>query len=134
MISHEHVNLCIITDVGRVTELIKEYIQKANYLIIEANYDKEMLQGGTYPQYLKSRISGPNGHLSNYECGMALAENATPKLKQVWLCHLSEENNHPELARITVEQLLRQHGIAPGKDFMLDILKRKTPSGIYQLT
>lgn len=133
MISHQHVNLCIITDVGCVTDIIKEYIQKANYLIIEANYDKEMLQGGTYPQYLKSRISGPNGHLSNHDCGMALAENATPKLKQVWLCHLSEENNHPELARITVEQLLRQHGIAPGKDFMLDILKRKTPSGIFQL-
>ena len=133
MISHEGVNFCIITDVGHVTDEIKHFIQKANYLVIEANYDKEMLQGGTYPHHLKVRISGQYGHLSNHDCGMALAENATPNLKHVWLCHLSEENNHPELARITVEQVLRQHGIAPGKDFKLEILKRKTPSNIYEL-
>ena len=133
MIRHEGVTFCIITDVGHVTDCIKEYIQKANYLVIEANYDKEMLQGGTYPRHLKARISSEYGHLSNHECGMVLAENATLELRHVWLCHLSEENNHPELARITVEQTLRQHGIAPGKDFQLEILKRKTPSGIYEL-
>ena len=81
----------------------------------------------------KGRISGEEGHLSNQDCGLALAENATPRLKHVWLCHLSEENNHPELARITVEQVLREHGIIAGKDFLLDVLKRKTPSGVYEL-
>jgi hypothetical protein len=51
----------------------------------------------------------------------------------VWLCHLSEENNHPELARKTIEQVLKSYGIVPGKDFELDVLKRKTPSEIYKL-
>lgn len=134
MICHQGVSFCLITDVGHVTEEIKHFIQKANYLVFEANYDREMLKGGTYPQHLKVRIDGPYGHLGNHDCGMALAENATPDLRHVWLCHLSEENNHPELARITVEQVLRQHGIAPGKDFKLEILKRKTPSDIYELT
>jgi hypothetical protein len=51
----------------------------------------------------------------------------------VWLCHLSEENNHPELARKTVESVLRQYGIVAGKDFLLDVLKRKTPTGVFEL-
>ncbi len=51
----------------------------------------------------------------------------------MWLCHLSEENNHPELARKTVEQVLRSYGIVPGKDFELDVLKRKMPTGIFEL-
>ncbi len=133
MVTHEGVKFCLITDVGMITNEIKSFIQKANYLVIEANYDEEMLQGGTYPHHLKVRISSENGHLSNRDCGLALAENATPQLRHVWLCHLSEENNHPELARITVEQVLRQHGIIPGKDFKLEILKRKSPTGFYEL-
>ena len=71
--------------------------------------------------------------ISNTSCGKALAENATDALCHVWLCHLSEENNHPELARKTVEQILRNYGIVAGKDFMLEVLKRKTPSEIYTL-
>ena len=92
-----------------------------------------VLLQGNYPQYLKDRILGPNGHLSNDACGKALAEYATSNLRHVWLCHLSEENNHPELARKTVEQVLRSYGIVAGKDFGLEVLKRKTPSEIYKL-
>jgi hypothetical protein len=51
----------------------------------------------------------------------------------VWLCHLSEENNHPELARKTVEMILGSYGIVAGKDFMLEVLKRKTPSNLFDL-
>ena len=54
-------------------------------------------------------------------------------LKHVWLCHLSEENNHPELARKTVETVLRSYGIVAGKDFQLEVLKRKTPTGAFEL-
>lgn len=71
--------------------------------------------------------------MSNDACGKALAEYATSNLRHVWLCHLSEENNHPELARKTVEQVLRSYGIVAGKDFGLEVLKRKTPSEIYKL-
>jgi len=57
----------------------------------------------------------------------------TEKLRHVWLCHLSEENNHPELARKTVETILRSYGIIPGKDIQLEVLKRKIPSEVYEL-
>jgi len=128
------ITFCIMTDAGHVSDLMKKYIGEADYLVIEANHDEEMLQGGPYPQYLKDRILGPMGHLSNRDCATAIAENATPRLKHVWLCHLSEENNHPELARKTVQMVLQGYGLLPGKDFQLDVLKRKMPSGVYELS
>lgn len=124
---------CIMTDVGHLTDEMKKNIRDANYLIIEANYDVEMLMAGTYPRHLKERIMSDKGHMSNTECGKALAENATERLRHVWLCHLSEENNHPELARKTIEQTLRSYGIVVGKDFQVDVLKRTTPSDIFEL-
>ena len=129
----EGVCFCLITDVGHITEEMHDFIGRANYLVIEANHSVEMLQQGNYPQYLKERILGPNGHLSNGACAEALASYATDKLRHVWLCHLSEENNHPELARKTIEQILRGYGIVAGKDFILEVLKRKTPSEIFKL-
>ena len=133
MVECEGITFCLITDVGHVTEEIKSYIGRANYLVLEANHDLEMLARGNYPKYLKDRILSEDGHLSNTDCGKALAENATPQLRKVWLCHLSEENNHPELARITVVQTLRNHGIAVGEDFDLEVLKRKSPTGVFSL-
>ena len=127
------VRFCLITDVGHVTDRIKEEVSEANYLILESNHDHEMLMAGTYPAYLKGRISGPTGHLNNKEAGELLANSSSPVLKHVWLCHLSEENNHPELARKTVEGILRSYGIVPGTDFLLDVLRRKMPSEIYVL-
>jgi phosphoribosyl 1,2-cyclic phosphodiesterase len=112
---------------------MQHHIGEANYLVLEANYDEEMLRTGPYPQHLKERISSGNGHLSNKVCAETIANYATPALRHVWLCHLSEENNHPELARITVEQELRKHGIVVGVDFKMDVLKRKHPSGPYDL-
>ena len=133
MIEVEGIKFCIMTDAGEVTEEMKPFITAADYLVIEANHDVEMLQNGPYPQYLKTRILSSNGHLSNADCARAIAENMSEHLKRVWLCHLSEENNHPELARKTVETVLRQYGIVAGKDFQLDILKRNSPSGIFDL-
>ena len=123
----------MMTDVGHLTDKMREMIGRANYLVIEANYDEEMLKSGPYPEHLKVRIMSGEGHMENSKCAVAIAENATERLKHVWLCHLSEENNHPELARKTVEQVLRSYGLVAGKDFLLDVLKRKTPSGVYEL-
>lgn len=133
LIACNGVNFCLITDVGHVTDEIKERVGQANYLVLESNHDEEMLQGGPYPQFLKDRVRGPRGHLSNNECGLLLAQAATPMLRHVWLCHLSQENNHPELARKTNENILRDHGIVAGADFLLDVLKRQTPSPVYTL-
>ena len=132
-IKADGVNFCIITDVGEITSDIKPFIASANYLVIEANHDEEMLQNGPYPEHLKRRIMSSIGHLSNKACGEALVENATANLRHVWLCHLSEENNHPELARKTVDSILRSAGIVPGVDFQLDVLKRKVPSEVIEL-
>ena len=124
---------CVMTDVGDVTEKVKEYILKSTHLILEANYDEEMLRQGRYPEILKERIVSGRGHLSNKKAAAALAENFHEQLKNVWLCHLSEENNHPELARKTIETVLRSYGIIAGVDFTLDVLRRKIPTGPFQL-
>lgn len=123
----------IITDCGHVTERIGEIIGESNYLVIESNHDREMLQSGDYPEPWKEKIASGRGHLSNTQCAEALVQYATPDLRHVWLCHLSEENNHPELARKTIEYELRRCGIIAGKDFLLDVLKRKQPSDLFEL-
>lgn len=127
------VNFCLITDAGHVTEDFGTYIAKANYLVLEANHDEDMLMMGPYPAYLKGRIRGGYGHLSNKAAAQVLSEHCTERLRHVWLCHISEENNHPELARKTVDAQLRNKGIVAGKDFQLEVLKRRMPSGIYDL-
>lgn len=122
-----------VTDIGEITSVAAQYICKANYLILEANYDEEMLKMGPYPAYLKQRISGTNGHLSNIAAAEFLAENITEELRHIWLCHLSKDNNHPELAYKTVEWKLRAKGVVVGKDVQLLALKRNTPSDLYLL-
>lgn len=121
-----------LTDMGHITPTAAQYICKANYLIIEANYDEEMLKMGPYPQYLKERIVGDNGHMCNRETAEFLADHIHEELKHIWLCHLSKDNNHPELAYKTVELLLRSKGVIVGKDVQLTALKRSTPSDFYE--
>ena len=133
MIENEGVVFCLMTDVGCVTDDMKQYISRAHYLVIEANHDIEMLQQGPYPDYLKVRILSTMGHLSNAACGEAIAQNRQEHLRHVWLCHLSEENNHPELARKTVESILNNSGINVGSDLELEVLKRTQPTGIFEL-
>lgn len=124
---------CLLTDVGHVTPAIEEAVSHASYLVVEANYDKEMLMSGPYPAYLKGRISSGKGHMCNEDAARLIAEHGTPALQHVWLCHLSEENNHPELARKTVDSILRSYGLLPGVDFQLDILRRKIPSEVHEI-
>ena len=126
-------NFCVITDAGRVTDEMKVYIQQARHLVIEANHDTEMVQSGPYPQFLKDRILSGTGHLSNRDCAQAVVDNMSDFLQNIWLCHLSEENNHPELARKTVEAVLRSYGIVAGVDVQLEVLKRNTPTGPFEL-
>jgi len=132
-IEAEGTNFCVMTDVGYVTDEMKEYIRRAHHLVIEANHDEEMVMGGPYPEFLKSRILSQTGHLSNRNCALALIENMSEDLRHVWLCHLSEENNHPELARKTVESLLRDYGVIAGVDLQLEVLKRNSPTGAFDL-
>ena len=132
-IEAEGVAFCIITDAGHVTDAIRQFVARANYLVLEANHDVDMLNMGPYPAHLKGRIKGEKGHLSNETGARLVAEYATPKLRHLWLCHLSEENNHPELVRKTYEQVFSEYGIKAGLDFSLTVLKRLVPSEMYIL-
>ena len=120
-----------LTDLGEITPTAAEYIRKANYLILEANYDEEMLRMGTYPQYLKERITSRTGHMSNIATAEFLSENMTEHLQYIWLCHLSKDNNHPELAYKTVEWKLREKGIIVGKDVQLCVCGVRDGARLY---
>ena len=108
------------------------YICQANHLILEANYDEEMLRFGSYPPFLKERVASSTGHLSNREAAEFIATHYTPDLKDIWLCHLSRDNNHPELAYKTLDIRFFEEGIRVGKDVNLTPLKRTTPSDLYE--
>lgn len=122
-----------ITDVGRITPVITQYVRKTDYLVMEANYDMTMLANGPYPTHLKERIGSGNGHLCNRELARFIADNFTPRLKNLWLCHLSKDNNHPELAQKTVEAALYERGIQAGKDITVMPLRRTSPTGIFDI-
>jgi phosphoribosyl 1,2-cyclic phosphodiesterase len=119
----------LATDLGYICENAKEHIIKANYLVIEANYDEQMLDSGKYPLSLKQRIKGNTGHLSNMQTAEFLSENINRKLSHIWLCHLSRENNTPQLAYTTVAEKLEEKGI----NVNLYVLPRTSPSNVFVL-
>lgn len=114
----------LATDVGIITDTITHYISAANHLVIESNYDEELLRNGRYPYHLKKRITLGNGHLSNLQTSHFLSENFSDKMKNIWLCHLSGDNNTPELAFQTTQKKFAQKGIIVDKDVNLQILGR----------
>jgi phosphoribosyl 1,2-cyclic phosphodiesterase len=122
----------LITDVGCITDKIREYACKANHLVIEANYDEYMLQTGKYPYSLKQRISSGVGHLSNRHTAEFIAGIYHKGLRNIWLCHLSQDNNRPEIAFKAVEQALLLGGVEIGKYVRLEILSRHKVSGLRE--
>lgn len=128
------VRFCLVTDAGHVTEAIANHLSQADYLVVEANYDAEMLEHGPYPKRLKDRIRGGFGHMDNAETGRLLAERLSPTAKHVWLCHLSEENNQPTKAVETVCSALRNAGrLTEGDSLEVEALLRTHPSRLYSL-
>lgn len=94
----------LATDTGRLNFQIEHAMARADLAIIESNYDPEMLANGPYPYYLKQRIKGDRGHLSNFDCAEAIRRN-TSGGTQLFLAHLSKKNNVPDLARQTVSDV-----------------------------
>ena len=91
------VRLGIFTDLGHVYDDIKSALSSVDAVLLESNYDTDMLRNGPYPRYLKNRITGPHGHLSNIESSELIARYGD-RLRWACLGHLSGENNTPELA------------------------------------
>ncbi len=94
----------IFIDLGQADEHMAEPLGSAHLVIIEANHDGMMLQRGRYPAHLKRRISGNRGHLSNQDCSRFLGANLGSDTADIWLAHLSANNNTPALARSTIER------------------------------
>lgn len=122
----------LLTDVGRITDTIRKYALQANHLVMEANYDEVMLQNGRYPYYLKERITSGMGHISNRLSSEFIASIYNEHMQNIWLCHLSQDNNHPELAFKSVEQALYYNGVIVGKDVKLEALSRHKVSGLRE--
>lgn len=127
--------ISVLTDTGCVTEDIYEEIKDADLVALEANHDKDVLQFCRYPYHIKRRILSDIGHLSNEAAGDCICRLASEnsKKRQILLSHLSHENNTPEIARITITNILETAGIYAGGDFCIDVITREKISDIYIL-
>lgn len=88
----------IATDLGFASDRVIHYASQANYLMLESNYDRQMLINGSRPEYLKARILSDRGHMDNTATAALLRDIWTPRMTHIFLCHLSEDNNTPEIA------------------------------------
>ncbi|MEO5903050.1 MAG: MBL fold metallo-hydrolase [Gemmatimonadaceae bacterium] len=102
------VRAAIVYDLGVVTETISRALDRVEILILESNYDGEMLRTGPYPVSVQRRIAGREGHLSNRSAALAAAACSHSGLAHVVLAHLSEVNNTPRLALETMERVLKR--------------------------
>ena len=133
------VRMVVATDTGFVTERADYYMRGADAVMIEANYDAEMLRRGPYPEHLKARIASPAGHLDNADTAAYLASIASPSLQYVFLCHLSHDNNCPEVAVKTVSDALAAAGQTVSDSSLkrgihLSALPRFTASPLFVIT
>lgn len=104
----------VATDLGTATRLVADKLKGCRVLILESNHDEDMLMGGPYPWHLKQRIKSRHGHLSNGDSAALLADVLHPGLEGLFLAHLSEVNNDPNVAReVTVNLLAAQTTCSP---------------------
>ena len=113
-IEYEGERFVVATDMGIITERAAHYMCSANYLMLECNYDQDMLETGKYPAMLKDRVKGDKGHLDNAVSAQFVAEHYHKDLRYVFLCHLSKDNNTEEIALSTMRQALEAKGLTVG--------------------
>ena len=118
---------------------MKSYMLKSDILVLESNHDVNVLRMGRYPWFLKQRILSDHGHLSNEAAANTLAELLTEeknggcsKERIVLLAHLSKENNFPEMAIATMENILQENGFVIGKDAKVTTLARTAMSPLFE--
>lgn len=122
----------LMTDMGHTTPESLRWASLATTVVVESNYDLDMLVGGDYPQELKDRISHGIGHLSNDACAQAIGAFMHPGLRNLFLCHLSGNNNTPELAYASAASALETAGVEPGT-VNLRVLRRGIASPLINL-
>jgi phosphoribosyl 1,2-cyclic phosphodiesterase len=107
---HDGTRVAVFTDLGHVSQSVLEAIASADFVVLEANYDRQMLMNGPYPARLKRRIQGPAGHLGNDDCATALAAAVSARTQAIWLAHLSDKNNQPDIAVGTAREAIALMG------------------------
>ncbi|MCB8995400.1 MAG: MBL fold metallo-hydrolase [Bacteroidales bacterium] len=132
-ISYGDKKITIVTDLGHICETAAPYIKAANLLVIESNYDEQMLENGTYPPYLKKRIRSDHGHLGNHQTSAFLADNMGDHLSHICLAHLSKNNNTPELALQTLHKTFSERGVNLNGKQKITVLNRNLPSEMISL-
>ena len=126
MVSDGQINISVLTDLGRICDNVKKAIAVSDVAFFESNFDEEMLDKGRYPYYLKNRIRGGEGHLSNAISLDAVVNHRTDRLKHLILGHLSGENNRVEL----VEELFSPFC----ENIKLSVAKRTEPSALFEIS
>lgn len=125
VINGNGVNVGVITDIGRACENVVRHFSQCHAVFLEANYDEAMLLNGGYPWYLKNRIRGGQGHLSNREALALFQQFRSPQLSHLFLSHLSRNNNCPKL----VEELFTSNA----EGVKMIVASRFQESAVYQI-
>jgi phosphoribosyl 1,2-cyclic phosphodiesterase len=120
--------MAIATDLGKMTADVFGRLEGAALVALEANYDREMLRNGPYPAPLKRRIASVTGHLCNDDAAAAVARLVEGGCRRVALCHLSEENNRPELVLAAIRAAFAESGLGPGHGCRLQVMRRHKTS------
>ena len=124
--------ISIATDLGHMDTKLIKYLEESEFVLLEANYDPNILKCSKYPYTLKQRIAGPNGHLSNEMAGKTISYLLKSGLSKVMLGHLSKENNFPELAYQTVVDELCNNNFDENK-ISISVANRHMPSNIVNI-
>lgn len=120
--------LSLATDIGHMSDYLFENIKGSIAVILESNHDIDMLKNGRYPAFLKRRILGNFGHLSNKDASQTALRLLETGTKHIMLAHLSADNNTPKTALLETAVLAKENGIIPGKDFSLSVASRYLPT------
>ena len=131
--TYNNKKISIATDIGHMTSNIIHKLEDSHFILLESNYDPEILKFSSYPYSLKQRIAGPNGHLPNSEAGKTISYLINSGLKEVMLGHLSKENNFPELAYKTVVEELIENNIDCSK-IKINVANRFTPTSVVSVS
>jgi phosphoribosyl 1,2-cyclic phosphodiesterase len=124
------IKIGVVTDLGYVHEVAKQRVKGCHCLIFESNHDLDMLKIGPYPWHVKQRVMGRHGHLSNVATAGFLTEDFDGTAQVLVLAHLSETNNHPEIARLTAEQALAQRTCT--EKTTLHVASQRSPTQVFQ--
>lgn len=121
-------SVSVFTDIGEIRDEVVQCVCGSDMIFIESNYDYDMLWNGAYPWYLKKRINGSNGHLSNNDCAATIGRLLEKGTSRFVLSHLSQENNSPQIALETTTRYLTEIGVNVEKDVEIQVAKRNGPS------